>query len=200
MDRVVVAVLVDGLVGLALLVVLWPTASAGRRFLRRWGVPEPDDRQSASAAGYLRAWRLLYPVLFLLTPVAAEVGARAFGFSPRDYGVTGALAPLLAALLIAEVVAALRPVRGTPGEVTVRRHWRDLVPRSAIVTLLSLTAVAVLSAAMGLAAQPWGDQVAASVPADGTWRSDDGTAVRSGRRGQAADHPPQLAVPAGRPR
>lgn len=177
MGRVVETALVSGLVGLALVVVLWPTVPAGRRFLRRWGVPEPDDEQGAQAAKYLRDRRLLYPVLFLLAPAAAGSAARALGFAHHDPGPVGNLAALLVALLVAETAAALRPVRGTRTATLTRRHWRDLVPRWAIGALLALGALAALSAAAGLAAQPWADRVAAAVPADGVWRSADGTAV-----------------------
>ncbi len=168
-----------GLVGLVLVVVLWPTTSAGRRFLRRWGVPEPDDRQSAQAVEYLRDRRLLYPALFLLAPVVAQPVARALGFAEPGSGAFRSLASVLVALLAAEAVAALRPVRGTRTATLVRRHWRDLVPRWAVGVLLALGAVAVLLAATGLAAQPWADRVAAAVPTGGVWRSADGTVQRT---------------------
>ncbi|MFD0206064.1 MULTISPECIES: hypothetical protein [Saccharothrix] len=164
-----------GLVGLVLVVVLWPTTSGGRRFLRRWGVPEPDDRQSAQAVRYLRDRRLLYPVLFLLTPVVTEPVARALGFAEPGSGAFRSLASLLVALLAAEAAAALRPVRGTRTATLARRHWRDLVPRWAVGMLLVLGAVAVLLAVVGLAAQPWADRVADAVPTGGVWRSVDGT-------------------------
>ncbi|PSL58307.1 hypothetical protein B0I31_101525 [Saccharothrix carnea] len=176
MGGLVGTALVHGLIGLAVVVVLWPTTSAGRRFLLRWGVPEPDDRQSAQAVRYLRDRRLLYPVLFLLTPVVAGPAARAFGFADQSSGAVRNFAPLLVALLVAEAAAALRPVRGTRTATLARRHWRDLVPRWAIGLLLVLGAVAALLAGAGLAAQPWADRVAATFPADGVWRSADGTA------------------------
>ena len=162
-----------GLIGLVLVVVLWPTTSAARRFLVRWGVPEPDDRQTAQAVGYLRDRRLLYPVLFLLAPVVAEPAARALGFAGTGSGAFRGLASALVALLAAEVAAALRPVRGTRTATLARRHWRDLLPRWAVGVLLALGAVAVLLAAAGLAAQPWADRVAAVMPAGGVWRAVD---------------------------
>ena len=166
-----------GLAGLLLVVVLWPTTATGRRFLRRWGVPEPDDRQTAQAVRYLRDRRLLYPVLFLLTPVVAVPVGRALGFGHPDTGAFRSLATVLVALLLAEAAAALRPVRGARSATLARRHWRDLVPRWAIGVLLGLGAVAVLLAAAGLAAQPWADRVAAAIPAGGVWRSADGAVI-----------------------
>ncbi|WP_436495114.1 hypothetical protein [Actinokineospora sp. HUAS TT18] len=159
--------------GLAILLVLWPTVSSGQRFLRRWGVPEPDEQQAAYAVAYLRDRRLLYPPLFLLAPVLL---APASGESnPLTF-----LAPLVAGLLVAEAVAALRPARGPRTATLVRRHWRDLVPRWAVATLLALAAVAVGLAVAGLTAQPWADKVSALIPSDGMWRSADSTWSFSG--------------------
>ncbi|MFE9745548.1 hypothetical protein ACFYOT_11630 [Saccharothrix saharensis] len=185
-------VLVWGLVGLAVLVVLWPTAAAGRRFLRRWGVPEPDDAQAARAVGYLRDRRLLYPVLFLLVPVAA----RALGVAHDGSPAVHHLAALLLALAVAEAVAALRPARGTRTATLTRRHWHDLVPAGAIGALLALGVLAALLAAAGLAAQPWAERVAAAVPDGGVWRSADGEVVAtvSERHYAQVDRPVSLLV------
>ncbi|MFJ6672266.1 hypothetical protein ACIQMJ_14245 [Actinosynnema sp. NPDC091369] len=162
-----------GLAGLAVLVVLWPTEAAARRFLRRWGVPEPDDAQTGRAVGYLRDRRLLYPVLFVLVPVVA----RAFGFARDGSPAVHHLAALLLALALAEAAAALRPARGTRTATLTRRHWRDLVPGWAIGVLLALGGVAALLAVAGLAAQPWAEGVVAAIPDGGVWRSADGDVI-----------------------
>lgn len=156
---------VNGLVGLAVLVVLWPTEQSGTRFLQRWGISRPTRSQSVAAARYLRHRRLLYPVLFLLTPLVLEWGTD----SPSDgpAGVIRLLAPVIAALLTAEVVAALRPVRGVRVASLTPRSWRDLLPSWAVVTLLALTAFALVLAGAGLIAQPWADRLGAALPPNG---------------------------------
>ncbi|MCE6999651.1 hypothetical protein LZG04_33280 [Saccharothrix sp. S26] len=182
MAEVLWAALGGGLAGLLLVVLLWPTASAARRFLRRWGVPEPDDRQTARAVAYLRDRRLLYPVLFLLAPVVVAPVARILGFEHPDAGAFRGLATVLVALLLAEAVAALRPARGTRIATLTPRHWRDLVPRWAIGVLLALGTAAAVLAVAGLAAQPWANRVAAAIPAGGSWRSADGAVVTVSER------------------
>jgi hypothetical protein len=177
MDRAAGTALVYGVLGIALLVVLWPTMPAGRRFLQRWGAPDPDERQGAQAAKYLRDRRLLYPLLFLLAPAATAPAARTLGVPYLDSGPVRYLAPLIVALLLAETVAALRPVRGPRIATLARRRWRDLVPRWAIGTLLTLGVVAVLLAVAGLFAQPWANRIMASIPPDGVWRSADGATL-----------------------
>jgi hypothetical protein len=167
---VVEAALFYGLPVLVLVVLLWPTVSAGRRFLRRWGVQDPDDQQVAHAVRYLRDRRLLYPVLFVPAPVVAGPAARALGFANQEPGAFRHLASLIVALLIAEAAVALRPVRGPRTATLTRRQWRDLVPRWAIGTLLVLGAVAASLAVAGLLAQPWASRVSAVIPADGSTR------------------------------
>lgn len=154
--------LVNGLIGLAVLLVLWPTRAGGRRFLRRWGVPEPVDQQELQAVRYLRDRRLLYPLLFLIIPA----GQRMLGLPYPDSNAVRNLAPVIVALLLAEVVAALRPVRGVRVATLTRRRWRDLVPRSAMVTFLALGGLAVLFAVIGLLARPWAERSVAMVQAD----------------------------------
>ncbi|WP_238413055.1 hypothetical protein [Saccharothrix deserti] len=162
MAEVLGTALLNGLIGLAVLLVLWPTRSGGRRFLRRWGVPEPDDQQELQAVRYLRDRRLLYPLLFLIIPA----GQRMLGLPYPDSSAVRNLAPVIVALLLAEAVAALRPVRGVRVATLARRRWRDLVPRSAMVTFLALGGLAVLFAVIGLLARPWAERSVAMVQAD----------------------------------
>jgi hypothetical protein len=159
--------LLYGFLGVCLVVVLWPTVAGAERFLRRWGVADPDAQQAAEAKKYMRDRRLLYPPLFLLAPVVA---ASATGF-------VRLLVPLVVGLLLAEVIAALRPVRGPRIATLTRRHWRDLVPRWAVGTLVGLASLGALSCLAGLLAQPWADQVAAAIPPGGVWRSADGVTL-----------------------
>jgi hypothetical protein len=161
--------LMYGFIGIALLVVLWPTVSGGRRFLERWGVPDPDEQQGALAAKYLRDRRLLYPLLFLLAPTVTAQIARLFGMAQGDPAAVRYLAMLMVALLLAETIAALRPVRGPRIATLVRRRWHDLVPRWAVGGLLTLSALTVLLAVGGLLAQPWASRTAVAIP-DRAWQ------------------------------
>jgi hypothetical protein len=149
--------------GLALLVVLWPTLSGAKRFLQRWGVPEPDEQQTRLALKYLRDRRLLYPPLFVLAPLAI----------PEQWG--GKLfVPLVVALLVAEAVAALRPARGPRVARLTPRRSRDLVQRWAVGLMVALGLVAIAMAVASLVAQQWANRVAESIPAGGTWTTPDG--------------------------
>lgn len=158
-------------VGLAVLLVLWPTESSGRRFLRRWGVSDPDERQTALAVSYLRNRRLLYPPLLLLGPALADVAID----RPGDPGFLTLLAPVIVALLLAETIGALRKPTGPRIAALTKRHWRDLAPRWAMATMLTLAATAVGLAVAGLIAQPWANRIAAAIPRDGVWTYPDGS-------------------------
>ncbi|MBB5954408.1 hypothetical protein FHS29_000978 [Saccharothrix tamanrassetensis] len=149
-------VLLYGLIGLAVLLVLWPTRSVAARFLRRWGVEDPTEEQGSHALRYLRDRRLLYLLVFLLAaPVATAVAGLLDLPTPETSGFRDLLAPGIVALLIGEVIAALRPVRGLRVAALSRRRWRDLVPRWAMSLFSALTALAVLFASAALSAQPW---------------------------------------------
>jgi hypothetical protein len=139
------------LAGVVLLVVLWPTVSGGRRFLKRWGLREPDEEQAKLAMRYLRDRRLLYPPLFLLAPLVL----------PSDWG-PGVYVPLVAALLVAEAIGAIKPVRGPRVARLTRRKWSDLVQRWAVGTMIVLGVLAIGLAVAGLVAQPWADRVIGS--------------------------------------
>src|SRR5882762_3283412 len=139
------------LCGLALMLVLWPTAGPARRVLRRWGdIAEPGADQVAVAVRDLRERRLLMVLLMVLAPLTA----RAVPAVLRPTGDLGAyylLGSLLVAWLIAEVVAVLRPQRGSVRTASlVRRRW--LVPTWAVVLHLGLALIAVV---LALVAQPW---------------------------------------------
>ena len=127
------SLLPDLLAAAVLLLVLWPTKHSGKRLLQNWGVPSPAPEQIAAALRYLWQRRLLYVVLFLVVPPL-------FGLIWRD-GATlsnlGFFVPVLAAMLIAELVATVRPVSGVRIASLDRRTWRDLVPRWAVVMVRS---------------------------------------------------------------
>jgi hypothetical protein len=189
------SVLLYGVLGVALLVVLWPTRSTALRFLRRWGVADPDERQGALAVKYLRDRRLLYPPLFLLAPTVTALAAHALGLPDSDSGSVRFLATLISALLLAETVAALRRARGPRVATLTRRHWRDLVPVWAIGLLLTLGSVAALLAVAGMIAQPRVDRIAALIPADGVRESaDTGTLTLSPQYLAELAHPTSVAA------
>jgi hypothetical protein len=156
-----------------LLLILWPTRQSGTRLLQRWGVAEPAGAQIAEAIRYLRQRRILYVLLFLvLPPVYALLWP-----SARDGGGPGTIiVPLLAAMLVAELIATLRPVSGVRVASLDRRGWRDLVPAWAIAVAAVLTVWAVLLVVLGLVAQPWARRYAEAIPPDGKVSGDNWSA------------------------
>jgi hypothetical protein len=132
------------LVAAIFLLVLWPTRKSGHRLLRTWGVVEPTESQAAEAVRYLRHRRLLYVVLFVAGPPLLGLVLPAGGM----------FVPLLLAMLVAELVAVLRPVSGVRTASLDPRSWRDLVPRWAIGVGCLLTALAAGMAGIGLAMRP----------------------------------------------
>lgn len=174
--------LVPALIAAAvLLLLLWPTRHSGRRLLINWGVPAPTEPQITEAKRYLRRRRILYVVLFVLLPSAATL---IWPPVDRNEAPSNILVPLLAAMLIAELVATLRPARGVRVASLDRRTWRDLVPSWAIVVTAVLSSLAVGLAVAGLAAQPWADRYAATIPPDGKlsgdgWNAEVDTGIRT---------------------
>jgi hypothetical protein len=144
-----------------LLLILWPTRHSGKRLLQRWGVAEPTDPQSAEAVRYLRRRRIFYVVLFLVLP---PVAALAWPGLPDD-GPANIVIPLVAAMLIAELIATLRPVGGVRVASLDRRTWQDLVPVWAVLVTVVLAAWTVTLVVLAFAAQPWAEQYAGT--ADG---------------------------------
>ncbi len=144
-----------------LLLILWPTRHSGKRLLQRWGVAEPTGSQCAEAVRYLRQRRVLLVVLFVILPAVTILI-----WPPVDHDETpgNVLVPLLAAMLIAELISTLRPVSGVRVASLDRRTWRDLVPRWAIAVTGVLVLWTVALVVLAFAAQPWADRYAAADP------------------------------------
>jgi hypothetical protein len=157
MGQVIGYSLLWGLFGIVLTVALWPTVRSGQRFLRRWGVQDPGERQGAQAARFLRNQHLMYLPVFLLAPVV----------SYYDSAIVQYVVAFVVMLLLTEIVVAIRPARGPRTATLVRRHWHDLVPRWTMAVLVAIAALTAVLAVLGLLAQPWADQVAAMVPPNG---------------------------------
>ncbi|UOZ10784.1 hypothetical protein [Amycolatopsis sp. WQ 127309] len=122
-DNMLAVGLFMGLVGLVILIILWPNDKRGARLLVRWGVPDPDAAEVAIAVRYLKRRRFWYPWLYLGLP-------QLFGSNDGSAAIVGTL---LLGGLIAEVLAQ-RPARGPQREaVLVRRTLRDVVPVWALV-------------------------------------------------------------------
>jgi len=147
-----------------LLLILWPTRHSGKRLLQNWGLAEPTEPQAAEAVRYLRQRRLLYVLLFVVIPLLTGL-VWPPGADDRPPG--NILVPLLAGMLIAELIATLRPVSGVRVASLDRRGWRDLVPRWAVVVTAVLAGWALVLVGLGLAAQPWAQRYAAAIPPDG---------------------------------
>lgn len=151
----------SAVVVVVLLVVLWPVRSSGVNLLRRWGIAEPRPDQVAHAVRYLRRRRVLYVLLYVaLAPVAALLDGKSDGTG----GPVTFFVPLLVAMLLAELFAVVRPVRGPRVASLDPRGWRDLIPRSAVAVGAVLMLLVVVLSTLGLAAQPWADRYAAALP------------------------------------
>ncbi|VVJ19968.1 Uncharacterised protein [Amycolatopsis camponoti] len=121
-DNVLAVGLLSGLIGLAILIVLWPGEKHGKRLLVRWGVPDPDAGEVALAVRYLKRRRLWYPWLYLAIPPVLD-----------DTGPGTIITTLLVGGLIAELLAQ-RPSRTPRREaVLAARTLTDIVPIWALV-------------------------------------------------------------------
>ncbi|SDF55504.1 hypothetical protein SAMN05216553_10248 [Lentzea fradiae] len=100
-------------VGLVLLVVLWPTRSTGKRLLKSWRVNDPSAEQIDDAVRYLKRRRVLYPVL------CAGLTLVPFG---SGRGVVSLVAVVLGGTLLAELLAMSLPREG-------RQRVASLAPR-----------------------------------------------------------------------
>jgi hypothetical protein len=140
LDNLLWVAVIMGLFGLAILIVLWPGEKHGRRLLKRWGVPDPDEAEVALAVRYLKRRRLWYPWLFLAIPPLLD-----------DTTTGSILATLLLGGLIAELLAQ-RPARGPHREaVLAPRTLLGIVP--AWVLVLGGLAAAGSMVHLGLTAQ-----------------------------------------------
>jgi hypothetical protein len=130
-----------GFVGVMLLIALWPTEKTAAKVLRKWHVPDPTPAQVAESKAYLKRRRLLYPWLF----VAISYGSSRV-FPARDFFVVEILMTVLAGMLLAELIAAMRPSRGARRvAVLVPRRVRDVVPAWGLVVFgVSVVSVLVL--------------------------------------------------------
>lgn len=142
-----------GVMGALLTLALWPRHRAGREFLRRWHVPEPDDEQIALAVRYLRARRWpIVPIMVLLLLLAQAAGGQLTDDGWLGLSLLGAV---LVALLLAEWSAALRhPSGATRTASLVRRRARDLLPGYAAWLLAVPAGLTISLALAGMAAQP----------------------------------------------
>ncbi|MFK0249177.1 hypothetical protein ACIQUM_31145 [Amycolatopsis azurea] len=158
-DNIVAVALFTGLVGLVILIVLWPGEREGKKVLRRWGVDDPSPSDIAEAVRYLRRRRFWYPWLYLGLPLLADV-----------VGVHGGMSSILATLLVGALIAevfAQRPRKGARREATLeRRGVRELIPVWGLITY----AVIAAAAAVWIAVNQWWAQlgIAAGVSAV-TW-------------------------------
>lgn len=120
--------LVYGVVGLVLLMALWPVPSTGRRLLEKWKVAEPSPEQVAEGVRYLKRRRLLYPWLYV-----------AAGFMTGKFqgSLDGIVITVLIGTLLAELIA-LRPPRDPLRQAT-------LVPRSLFVIASPVVAATYLA-------------------------------------------------------
>lgn len=154
----------SAVVVVVLLVVLWPVRSSGVNLLRRWGIAQPRPDQAAHAIRYLKRRRVLYVLLYVaLAPVAALLDGKSDGTG----GPVTFFVPLLVAMLLAELFAVVRPVRGPRVASLDPRGWRDLIPRWAVTVGAVLMLLVVLLSTLGLAAQPWANRYAAALPPNG---------------------------------
>ena len=180
--QLIIGAVYAGLVILA----LWPRYGTGRRFLRRWGIAEPDDEQVAVAVRYLRRRRLPIVPLMLVLPLAkTAVGVRPAGDDPLNPFTL--LASLLVALLLAESLAGLRRPGAVRTAPLVQRSVRDLLPRYAVWLHAMLTAVVAGVALAGLAVQPAVDRALDRLPPNESRPDGSGLVLLDELRAELAD-------------
>jgi len=127
-----------------LLLLLWPRVRSGPRLLRNWGVAEPTSEQGRIARLYLLHRRVLYAVLIIAAGLLGGLSEREQMF-PRTYFPY--IGWLLAALLLGELIAMLRPVRSQVRVATLeRRTIRDVLP----VWMIAVHLVTVVAAVAGI--------------------------------------------------
>jgi hypothetical protein len=155
----------SAVVVVVLLAVLWPVRRSGVNLLRRWGIAQPRPDQVAHAVGYLKRRRLLYVLLYVvLAPVVALLDGKDDDTGAGTAGPVTFFVPLLLAMLLAELFAVVRPVRGPRVASLDPRGWRDLIPRWAVAVGAVLMLLVVVLSTLGLAAQPWANRYAAALP------------------------------------
>jgi hypothetical protein len=119
------------------LLLLWPRVRSGPRLLRNWGVAEPSSEQGRIAWLYLLYRRVLYVVLIIVAGVIgglADEGSQGTAFPSVIFPYLGWL---LAALLVGELIAMLKPVRSPVRTATLeRRTIGDVLPVWMIVVHL----------------------------------------------------------------
>src|ERR1044072_7297388 len=141
--------------------VLCPPRHSRKRVPRRWGIAEPAEEQTVLAIRYLRQRRILFVFLFVVSAMAGLLWP-----SRADKGFSfGIFVPLLAAMLIAELVATLRPAGGGVRVASLdRRTWRDLVPTWSVVLAGTLVAATLALLTLVVLARSWAEQYAADAP------------------------------------
>jgi hypothetical protein len=132
-------------VGVVLLVLLWPTDKTAAKVLRKWAVVDPTPAQVTESKVYLKRRRLLYPWLF----VAISYGTSRFVPEGGGYFATQILTTVLAGMLLAELIASVRPDKGVRRvAVLVPRRVRDLVPTWGLVAFSTGVGVVVVLLAL----------------------------------------------------
>ncbi|MFI9383311.1 hypothetical protein [Kutzneria sp. NPDC052558] len=144
MNHILLLVGVTVVFAAVVLLVLWPTVRSGPRLLRNWGVAESTPEQGRIARLYLLHRRVLYVVLII---VAGLIGGLT-DESQRQAAFPSAYFPyigwLLAALLLGELIAMLRPVNGPVRVATLeRRTIRDVLPMWMIIVHLATVVLSV---------------------------------------------------------
>jgi hypothetical protein len=138
---------IEGLVGLVILALLWPSPKAARRLLIRWGAPHPTEAEVAQALTYLRRRRFWYPWLCIGLPALLD-GTRLL--PDNQDGNWEIPAMLLIGALLAEMFAQRRAPAPVRAAVPVRRGVTDLVPGWALALhgLAALAAFVLLGGAL----------------------------------------------------
>lgn len=144
--------LVMGLFGLLVLAILWPVPRSGRKLLVRWGVPDPNDEEIATAVRYLKRRRFWYPWLYF----GLSYGVDSLRMNAPDSGwLSPLLLVLLSGALIAEVFAQRR-TRAPRRVAALRpRELSDVVPLWALVSHAVAVVAAVVVCGGAVAGLPW---------------------------------------------
>jgi hypothetical protein len=143
----------EGVFGLLILLILWPTRRSATRLLTRWGIEQPTEAELGQALTYLRRRRFWYPWLFIGLPAIGD----ATGVLPSngDNSAWAFPAMLLIGALLAEVFAQRRSPASVRSAVPVHRGLTDIVPGWALALLALATLATLVMLGSALAGAPW---------------------------------------------
>ncbi|WP_020661812.1 hypothetical protein [Amycolatopsis benzoatilytica] len=143
LDSAIAVAISTGVVGLIVLIVLWPNEKQGTRLLVKWGVPNLAADQVSVAVRYLRRRRFWYPWLFIGLPLIPHAEDLA-----RAHGLGSIVFVALFGGLIAEVLAQRSSREPRKEALLAPRGVLDFAPLWTIIVAGLATGIAAVHLAV----------------------------------------------------